>query len=215
MKITKSLQYSEKINGNRITFYGNSIDEIVSDVMRIRKKNGVSSPEFNRLYNIIKGKISGSIQVDGVDSRVFKKQTLKGSKVSKSSNTRSVSINDASRAAKALIKIIPGDYVEKSEYLRRLQICSSCPLRQKNSDCLGCGGSGRAARIMMSFRSKLGLGYQLDNKVGAQFCGFCGCSLSLLLVTKVQNYKKESDIENDSRPNHCWLNRNSPNYNGK
>lgn len=214
MKIKKPLQYAELINGKRVVFYGNTVDEIVSDVMRIRNLNGVKTPEFNKLYNAIKPKVKGSIQVDGPGSAHYDREVKGKTPRNDTRRSRSVSINDASRAARALMKIIPGEYASEDEYKRRLAICATCPLRQRNSDCMGCGGSGRAARTLMSFRAKLGLGYQLDNKVGAEFCGFCGCSLSLLLVTKVENYKLESEETNSERPYHCWLRRDSKNYVG-
>jgi hypothetical protein len=214
MKITKTHQYSELINGKRVTFYGNSVDEIVSDVTRIRQRNGVKSPSFGVLYNSIKSKISETKQVNGADSRAHRRAVGSGLSPHNPVRSRSVSIEDASRAASALIRIIPGDYVNEDEYKRRLSICSGCELRQRNSDCMGCGGSGRAARILMSFRAKLGLGYRLDKGVGSQFCGFCGCSLSLLLVTKIKNYKKEDLELNPQRPSRCWLRKDSSNYVG-
>lgn len=212
MKITKSLQYSEKIKGKRVTFYGNSIDEIVSDVIRIRNRNSVSAPNFNTLYNIIKPKVSGSSQVDGSQSPVFKKRVLNRNKSNNTKHSRSVTIADASRAANALMKIIPGDYVDQDEYLRRLSVCKTCEIRQKNSDCMSCGGSGKAARALLAVRAKLGLSYNMNKEEGSHFCGFCGCSLSLLLVTKTRNYRKENDETNAQRPSYCWLNRNSKNY---
>lgn len=213
MNIAKPLQYSEKINKDRITFYGNSIDEIVEAVIRIRKRNGVKSLEYNSVYNSIKPKISGSVQIDGPDSNNYKEK-IRGFKKHNSATTRSVSLNDAANAASALMKIVKGEFVPEEEYRRRLLICAECPLRQQNSDCMGCGGSGRAARISMKFQEKLGHGYKLDKKVGREFCGFCGCSLSLLLVTKTINYKTESKDLNIQRPVPCWLRKDSENYVG-
>jgi hypothetical protein len=213
MKTTKPYQYSEIITGTRITFHGGSIDEIVSDVMRIRIRNGKEVPDFNVLYNIISSKVSKTEQIDGPESKLFRNRT-QGRNSHNAIKSRSVSISDASRAAKALMKIIPGDYVEESEYKRRLKICATCPLKQANSDCMGCGGSGKAARALLNVRAKLGLGYKMDGIVGRQFCGFCGCSLSLLLVTKVANYKIEDKNLNTQRPGHCWLRKDSINYAG-
>lgn len=212
MKITKKLQYADVINGKRVTFYGNSPEELASQVLRIRKKNGVDS-DFNSVYQMIKKSTGDVEQVDGVDSKIFKKR-VNGQSRNQPTRSRSVSIQDAAKAATALIKIIPGDYVSQEEYQRRAKICATCPLRQRNSDCMGCGGSGRAARMLMSFRSKLGLGYKVDEKIARQFCGFCGCSLSLLMLTKIKNYKTEDEETNSSRPSHCWLRRNSQNYVG-
>lgn len=212
MRIRKKYQYSEVIKKGKITFYGNSIDEITSDVIRIRKKNGISTGDYNLLYNLIKKKISQTQQVDGVDSEYFDETVRQNSKRNNTKYSRSVSIRDAASAAKALMKIIHGEYVNEEEYKRRLSICSSCPLRQKNSDCMGCGGSGKAARNILEFRAKLGLSYNIDSNTGSHFCGFCGCSLSLLLVTKVENYKKEEEEINNQRPGHCWLRKTSINY---
>lgn len=198
--VESKFQVREVINNRVITFYGDSIVDIAQKIYDQRVKNGITDQSVKDIEETIKGRIGGIAPLGPV--------VKEGGKTVR----RSVSMTDAARAAKALVQVVRGGNVDQQEYQRRLDICNKCPLKSKVSDCMGCGASGKVSRFIMDFKSRLGLGYKIDTKDGAMFCKICGCSLSLLLVTQLKNYKTESDLENSKRPNACWLKRMSPNY---
>ena len=186
--------------GNRVvTFYGDDVETISKNILEARTVAGDTTT-----LEEVKESMP---PLQELPSAVFNKN--------RSPKKRAVTIKDAARAANALVKIGNGETVDKTEYLRRLEICRKCTSKSKVSDCLGCGGSGKAARIMNGIRAKAGLTYRLDTAVSVQFCKMCGCSLSVIMLTKFENYKKESLAEIQARPNNCWLKKDYPNFNGK
>lgn len=198
MNTKSNFQVREVIGGRVITFYGDSAEEIAEKIY--------ARTDGNESLEEISKRITSRLQ--GFELPVSKPQ-------SQPKGRRSISLADAMKAAQAVVKMASGDHVSRDEYSRRVTICTGCNNKSKVSDCMGCGASGKLTNFMMKVRSLLRLSYKTDSKINSQFCYSCGCSLALLLVTKVKNYKYESDEENKKRPSTCWLRRDSINFNNE
>lgn len=207
-RVKKQYQVMATVGNQRRVYYGDTVDEIAINIAKSHKTAGINY-DINHLRDFVENRI-GKAKKLGHAPDVAKKDPSTG-KVKK----RSASIADAQKAAMALIKMSKGDHVSKEEYIRRVNICNICPMKTAHSECWGCGGSGRAAKAVQAMRAKLGLGFPVDERIARNYCGFCGCSLPLLLVTKVENYKVETSKDNKSRPITCWLRRDSFNFNGE
>lgn len=127
-------------------------------------------------------------------------------------------IGEAFHAGMALLQASVGQYASEQEIKRRSKICLTagpnggpCPHLSGYSECMGCGGMKNVNNFMLRARKMLGLSkIVLDQSLKTKYCGVCGCSLSLLLITN--SFPKESDEENKKRPAFCWMRKDSDNY---
>lgn len=122
-----------------------------------------------------------------------------------------VTFSQAVSGAKALIKSTIGGE-DSTEIQRRSEICKDCPLRDGISVCGSCGTAGKIARFVNTFKAKLGIRTTIDKKISLSYCGFCKCSLALIVVTKLKDFHEETPARNSSRPDVCWLKKTSHNY---
>ncbi len=177
-------------NGKLHKFSHNSKDVLLSEVMRFHNENNIN-------FNFIE--LSKSIDRQSKLVVAPKKITLQ----------------DAIKGAQAVIKYGTGSSVGNEELFRRSMICKACPLMKEIGGCRSCGAAGAIARFVNKIKSTYGLQMQIPPEVRENYCGFCGCSLALMVVTKLQDFKPEPDQINQTRPDSCWLKRTSTNFNNE
>lgn len=134
-------------------------------------------------------------------------------------NRSRLKMSDAINGAKAFIRLVGGDRVEQEEINRRAGICSagnkggSCPKLAETSNCKSCGGFmgsllSWVGKLKAMFNSS---NFQIPNGLESSYCDCCGCSLALMLPSKIDAFKFEKS-EQLKRPSFCWLKRNGMNF---
>lgn len=139
----------------------------------------------------------------GMKRKIFQKPVV---------HRKKPSLAETIHGAKALLRYMGGSSVSSQELERRSAICNNCPLRDSVSDCMSCGGSGKVALFINQLRRSKKFEGSIPESLRKKFCGFCGCSLPLLLVSKFKDFEVESPQKNAARPDHCWLKKTSPNF---
>jgi hypothetical protein len=122
-----------------------------------------------------------------------------------------IGLQDAFRGANAILNYVSGNSVSEDESMRRSAICQACPLSSTVAGCSSCGLAGKITKFVNTIKKNKG-NYAIPNYISSKFCSFCGCSLPLMVVTKLENFKKESDLDNARRPDNCWLKKTSKNF---
>jgi hypothetical protein len=181
-------KFSIVVGGTLKKFSSESKNLIMSDVMTYFKENNIN---FN-MKDL-------SSQID-LQSRPFNK------------SKKTITLAEAATGAMAVIKYGAGSSVSDNELLRRSAICEACPMADRIGGCQSCGAAGAIAKFANNIRSKLRMQSAIPNSVKSSYCGICGCSLALMVVTKIDNFKEESPTENQKRPDNCWLKTTSPNF---
>ena len=181
-------KYSTVVKGKLYKFSSQHKDVIMSDVMGFFNEN-----------NIMFDKKDLSNQIDRQSSPFNTKK-------------KSITLSDAATGAMALIKYAGGSAVSDNELIRRSSICESCPLIDRIGGCSSCGAAGMIARFANTVRQKLSMQSAIPSSVKSSYCGVCNCSLALMVVTKIENFKEEPSIQNNQRPDNCWLKKTSPNF---
>lgn len=187
------MKYDYYFSGRKVSFYGDSPDYIFRRIIKYGEVNGLDIPTDSLL---------SEIKRKAYDPGLPPRRAHKG-------KTSSIYAREAISAATALIKNASGEMVSQEEYNRRELICRKCPLFQKTSDCFGCGAIKGISSAIEKVKAVIG-GDVRTTLTDARYCGFCGCSVSVIGVTKLDNYKV-SEKDND-RPSFCWLNPSSSNY---
>lgn len=123
-----------------------------------------------------------------------------------------ISLADAIVGAKAILNYTTGKSTSDSEILRRSSICEKCPLMTDISGCSSCGLSGAIARFTNQVRSHKGSQIPIPASVAKRYCSVCQCALSLMVVTKTEDFYSETPEKNQRRPDNCWLKKTSINY---
>lgn len=121
-------------------------------------------------------------------------------------------LSDVIKGATALIRYGSGSAVSNAEIGRRSNLCLACPELAETSDCMSCGGAGKVAQLVNTIRVAKGKEVSIPDSVKNKYCGVCGCSCSLLVVTKHSDLKEEDEAHQNLRPAHCWLKKTSKNY---
>lgn len=121
-------------------------------------------------------------------------------------------LTETIHGAKALIRYMGGQAVTEKELERRSLICNNCPLKDSVSDCMSCGGSGKVAAFINRIRRSKKVEGSIPESLRKKYCGMCGCSLPLLLVTQFKDFEVEDAQKNSARPDHCWLKKTSINF---
>jgi len=116
-----------------------------------------------------------------------------------------ISLAKAITGAKALIKYSTDGGVPSKEMLRRSAICRGCPLISTTGGCKPCGAAATAAKFINQVRVAMKLESEIPKDLGNKFCGFCSCSIPLIIVTKLSDFHPESPEKNSKRPDCCWL----------
>lgn len=116
------------------------------------------------------------------------------------------------QGAKAIIKFAAGDCASHSEIQRRSKICENCPMRQATAGCSACGAADKVRKFISEIQKTKKTVLDIPKPVQSKFCEICGCSIALMVVTKYQDFKPESNDLNSRRPDFCWLKKTSPNF---
>lgn len=186
--------------GARVAFSADSPDALIRSVQKFRNYNGVRITDEDTAKEI--GEKNGYVFKDGVYSSTlqisFKKPSL--------------TLASVKSACGAMMETIKGNIVSDQEINRRWEICKNCPVSTKVSDCMSCGGAGRAADWVNKIKNAVGKRFRLEQESGRTFCGLCGCSHALMIPTKMKLQKQESEKQNQQRPSQCWLRWDSNNY---
>jgi len=125
---------------------------------------------------------------------------------------KKIGFNEAMTGAMAALKFTAGKSTSPGEIQRRSAICASCPLSSTVGGCSACGLGGRIAKVISSIRAKKGSGIAIPAEVKGSYCGFCKCSLALMVVTKIEDFHPEDPSLNGRRPDLCWLKTTSTNF---
>jgi hypothetical protein len=125
---------------------------------------------------------------------------------------KKLALRDVVAGANAVIRYMGGSSVSNDEIIRRSFICEGCPLIEKIGGCGPCGAAGKISSFVNNVRQKMGISIAIPNQTKNSYCGICGCSLALLVVTRKENFHKESSEENSKRPDRCWLKETSTNF---
>lgn len=112
---------------------------------------------------------------------------------------------DTISGANALIKFATTEPVDNQEIARRSEICASCAFRSDVSDCKACGAAKKIAGLVNLIRKARKKESEIPVSVRSRYCGVCSCSLALLVVTKAEDFHKESPEKLSQRPDYCWL----------
>lgn len=126
--------------------------------------------------------------------------------------SKKIGFNEAMTGALAIVKFTAGKSTSAMEIQRRSAICSACPLASTVGGCMSCGIGGKIAKTINAIRAKKGSTIAIPSEIKSKFCGFCKCSLPLMVVTKVEDFHPETKEVNNTRPDNCWLKATSKNF---
>ncbi len=149
--------------------------------------------------------------LEGININYNERSLLQAIKNANAKGKR-LTITDVVSGAKAAIQYFTGKAATNEEILRRASICQGCSLISSVSDCMGCGGSGRLAKITNDIRAAKGKEVALPFSIKDKYCSVCQCSLALMTVTQYEHIAPESDEKQSQRPDHCWLKKTSNNF---
>ena len=206
---TAKKKYSFKDGPN--TYYGNTVEDIANQMHAERKGTSHPVQSYNVIYNAV---IRGMVEAI---SPASKQPVVESPEKTIHLGPQKITAQGAVSAAKALMKIISGKHASQDEIHRRASICRECPHLSDTSDCnKGCTGVLRRVAQLGGRIREMFARVEVPNLNGSppikKFCGKCGCSMSLLLPVRAQDYKKESASEQAARPMLCWLRKDSKNY---
>ena len=193
-------KYVFVFGGTKVAFTAKTPEILISSVQEYARHRQFQISDDEIAQKIAKA--NGYKYVDGIYAKeilpAFKKPHL--------------NLAAVKSACGAMIQTIKGNTVPDQEIARRWYICQACPAKTTVSDCMSCGGAGRAADWINKVRGAAGKSFRLDQESAKTFCGLCGCSHALLIPTKIEHQKEESEKQNKQRPLACWLRYDSPNY---
>lgn len=199
MAIKRNFRFKIIHQGRPIVFHEDTIEALVDQAVQFYATKGV---QFDRKS------IKAQAESQNKPGLIHKMVVPQSKDNPKSMKVR-VNLASAYAASKALFNLGRGETVSQKEADRRQSICLNCPHLSDVSDCMACGGMGRAASMLTAVRSNTGLKYQ--NHISKKFCDVCKCSMALMLATKIEGFDHESDEVNAARPEHCWIKRGGPN----
>lgn len=182
-------EYVYRTNGD--TFVSDDVQKLVASVQAYRARNGLPGSGYNDTYRDVTDSIAAS----------YRKRRVREEK----ERPQPVTFEGALAAAKAAVKVATGDVVDDTELKRRADICHSCPMKSESSGCFGCNASARLASIANLMKRTFGKELRLPRNLKRFNCGVCGCSLSLLLPTKVENLHADTPEQASKRPANCWM----------
>jgi hypothetical protein len=199
MRITKE-RYVFAFNGQRVAFSAGSADDLIRAVQEFARLRDVQMSDDEIAKLICKS--NGYEYKDGLYSKTIQPKF----------NKPNLNLAAVKSACGAMLQTLKGNNVPEAEIARRWEICKNCPAKTNVSDCMSCGGAGRVSSWLQSIRGAAGKMFRLEQETGMTFCGLCGCSHALLITTKMEFQKPESEKQNQQRPEQCWLRYDSQNY---
>lgn len=182
----KKYLYIIMFNKNRLVYHGDSDEEIADNVYQMYRLNG-GNKTYEEVLKDVKTQKRPNVRFSPPTEYKEKKSLAK------------MTLSEVWKGGLALIKFIRGQHVPQSEVIRRSEICLNCPLIESTSNCLACGGS----RTIVNQVASLGAAVQIPDEIKSRYCGFCKCSLSLMVVSKPEQFKREHNRKD--RPAKCWV----------
>ena len=129
-----------------------------------------------------------------------------------------VTFKAALDGSRAIVHHAKGSVVAQGEMARRTQICSQCPMITKTTDCASCKAGRVITQTVNFMRQVAGRAVTYPNfqtvygtRAKDHACGFCGCSMLTLIPAKMSVFK-ESDEDNQMRPDMCWAKKGGINH---
>jgi hypothetical protein len=200
MRITKEKYTIKMPNGAHVSFTADTPDALIRSVQKYRRNNNVQISDDDTAKEI--AATNGYEHKDGIYSKnlpiSFAKPRL--------------NLAGVKSACGAMLQTLKSNIVGDAEIYRRWQICQNCPVKTSVSDCMSCGGAGRVADWINKLRGAAGKSFRIEQEAGMTFCGLCGCSHALMIPTKMEFQKAESEKQNQLRPDQCWLRVGGINY---
>jgi len=191
--------FTDRTTGKPVTLSNKKLEPLIASVIKHRAHNNIEYIEHEVAQEVAAAnntKFSGIYSVD--PKKLINKPKL--------------TIAAAKSACGALLNVARGEVEMNRVISKRWDICAKCPNLTSVSDCMTCGGAGRVGDMLNSIRAKFGKFFTLPSSASERYCGFCGCSMALLLPTLMKSQKEESDEKNAKRPDECWLKKTSVNY---
>jgi hypothetical protein len=193
-------RFTDKSGKNPVGFSAATPEILIVAVQKHRRATGVEISDYDTALEIAK---ANKYLIDG----------NRYSKIVEPKKTYAkISLGAAISACSALVNVAKGNIVSDAEINRRWLICKSCPSTTTVSDCMSCGGAGKASALINRIRGTVGKSFRIEQEAGRTFCGECGCSHALMIPTLLEKQKQESDVVNEKRPSQCWMRRDSKNY---
>lgn len=193
MRNTKEKYSIKTLEGQVVTFSADNPDALIRAVQRFRRNSNIQITDDDTAKEI--SAKNGYEYKDGIYSKNLP-ISFKGPRLT---------LAGVKAACGAMIQTLKGNTVGDGEIQRRWEICQNCPVKTTVSDCMTCGGAGRAADWINKLQGAAGKRFRLDQESGKTFCGLCGCSHALMIPTKMEHQKGESEKQNQLRPDQCWL----------
>lgn len=200
MRITKEKYTTKTPQGAIVTFSADTPDALIRSVQKYRRNHGFQISDDETAKEI--SQENKYEYKDGIYSKTvpisFPKPRL--------------NLAGVKAACGAMIQTLKNNIVSDTEIYRRWEICQNCPVKTTVSDCMSCGGAGRAADWINKLKGAAGKQFRVEQEAGRTFCGLCGCSHALMIPTKMEYQKEESEKQNQLRPDQCWLRVGGINY---
>lgn len=181
------MNFKYKITYNGEQFLGNDFASIAKSISRSK---GITLEEANIIVNKLATKLVPKVAKDF--NPVAKK---------------SISFREAVSGASSILKTTLGVRVDQNEINSRAAKCTNCPKLDTVSDCTSCGFSGKFKKWMNGMARVFGKGYIIPNNLENKFCSVCKCSLGAILPARIEDFNKEEESKNKSRPDFCWIKR--------
>lgn len=206
----KYKQFYEDKEGGIVTttIMGVNEDDAAASLLRFRTKNKIEGANLEACKEDIK---------NGSSKFRLKKTGEKMDHQPKMSLTKLI------QGALATFSVIKGDIASQEEINRRSEICFDCKKIAVSTGCSTCSSSKNKAadfsrmlaiKYGKSFTTPTGTAYNMNGAVASGpiskfFCGFCGCSCLVLVLSKSRHFLKR---ENTDRPDHCWAKKGGKNW---
>jgi hypothetical protein len=193
-------RFTDKSGKNPVAFSAATPEILILAVQSFRRESGVQKSDFETAKEIA---AANNYKIDG---NIYSKIVEEKKRYAK------ITLSAALSACGALLNVAKGNIVSDAEISRRWLICKSCPSKTTVSDCMSCGGAGKASTLINKMRGAAGKQFRIEQEAGKTFCGECSCSHALMIPTLLEKQKVESDSVNSKRPSICWMRRDSINY---
>ena len=186
--------------GGYTTFVAPSPDSLIRAVQKYRQSLNLEISPDETAKEICQA--NGYEYIDNVYSKTIETTVKK----------KPVNFAAIKSACNAIFENIRNNVESPAEISRRWRICKACPQLTKVSDCVSCSGTGRFTNWLNSIKAASKTNFHIDQGSALTYCGMCGCSHALMIPARLDSQKEESDEANKTRPELCWLRKDSKNY---
>lgn len=212
------LRYIQINNTKRVSILGDSIEELVNNVIVYRKNNKLKPIEYNKVFNQVRRQSKNHQSFR--KSRTFKRQEQE--RQLKPSKKRKLTLGQMFHGARAYIDIGRGNIVSQTEINRRARICANCPKISDTTDCFGCGAGRRLVSQVQKLKQDTKQQFSIpqvivghrtsEQPISKYYCSVCSCSCIALNVSQMKHIRSEEDSINKQRPEECWMRKGGKNY---